>query len=55
MGCELERTERLRDEKATIGILLCAAKNDTLLKYAPPNDYQTIMTSEYKLILSSEE
>ncbi|MFK4952469.1 hypothetical protein VNN37_07580 [Lactococcus garvieae] len=30
-------------------------KNDRLLKYAIPNDYQTIMTSECKLILPSEE
>jgi predicted nuclease of restriction endonuclease-like (RecB) superfamily len=50
-----DRTERLRDENPTIGILLCTAKNDTLVKYALPNDNQTIMASEYKLILPSEE
>jgi len=50
-----DRNEKLDDENPTIGILLCAKKNDTVVKYSLPEDNKTIVASEYKLILPSEE
>jgi Uncharacterized conserved protein len=50
-----DRTERLPDENATIGILLCTEKNDSLVKFALPEDNQSILASKYKIVLPSEE
>jgi len=49
-----DRTEKLPDENPTIGILLCAAKNNTLVKYSLPENNKTILTSQYKLYLPTE-
>lgn len=50
-----DREERLEHEKPTIGILLCADKNNTVVKYALPENNKTIMGSKYKLYLPSEK
>ncbi|MDC1107102.1 PDDEXK nuclease domain-containing protein [Prolixibacteraceae bacterium] len=50
-----DRTEKQEDENPTIGILLCADKNDTMVKYALPEDNKAIMASKYQLYLPSEE
>ena len=50
-----DRYEKLSDENSTVGILLCAVKNDTVAKITLPEDNSTILTSEYKLYLPSEE
>lgn len=50
-----DRKEKLENESATIGVLLCTAKNDELVKYALPKDNQTILASKYQLILPSEK
>jgi predicted nuclease of restriction endonuclease-like (RecB) superfamily len=50
-----DRNEKLPDENPTIGILLCADKNDTLVRYTLPKDNATIMTSKYQLYLPSEK
>ncbi len=50
-----DRTEKRPDENPTIGILLCAAKNDTAVKMTLPQDNQTILASEYRLYLPSSE
>ena len=50
-----DRNEKLLDENPTIGILLCADKNNTLVKYALPENNQTIMASKYQLYLPSEQ
>lgn len=50
-----DRNERLEYENPTIGILLCTGKNDTLVKYALPDNNKFVLTSEYKLALPSEE
>ena len=50
-----DRNEKLDDENPTIGILLCAEKNDTVVKYSLPENNKTIIASEYDLILPSEE
>lgn len=49
------RTEKLPDETPTIGILLCASKNDTAVKMTLPEDNKTILASEYKLYLPTTE
>lgn len=50
-----DRVEKLPDENPTIGILLCTAKNDTLVKMTLPADNNTIVASKYQLYLPSEQ
>jgi hypothetical protein len=38
-----------------IGILLCADKNDAVVKYTLPEDNKQIYTSKYMIYLPSEE
>ena len=46
-----DRNEKAPDENPTIGILLCADKNDTLVKYTLPENNNTILASKYQLYL----
>ena len=48
------RKERI-PENPTIGILLCTAKNDEMVKMTLPKDNNTILASKYELYLPSEE
>ncbi|MBR4572698.1 MAG: DUF1016 family protein [Prevotella sp.] len=50
-----DRCEKTPDENPTIGILLCAEKNDTVVRMALPEDNKTILSSEYKLYLPTSE
>ncbi len=50
-----DRNEKLSEENSTIGILLCANKNNTLVKYSLPKDNTTILTSKYQLYLPTEK
>lgn len=50
-----DRNEKLPHENPTIGILLCTAKNDTVVKMTLPEDNKTILASEYKLYLPTTE
>ncbi len=50
-----DRTEKLPEENPTIGILLCTAKNDTLVRMTLPADNDTILASKYQLYLPSEQ
>lgn len=50
-----DREEKLPTEKATIGILLCADKNNSMIKFALPENNQTIFASSYKLYMPSEQ
>ena len=50
-----DRVEKLPDENPTIGILLCTAKNDTLVKMTLPADNNKIVASKYQLYLPSEQ
>jgi len=50
-----DRIEKLEYEKPTIGILLCADKNNAAVKFSLPEKNKTILASQYKLILPSEE
>jgi predicted nuclease of restriction endonuclease-like (RecB) superfamily len=50
-----DRVEKLEHEKPTIGILLCADKNNAVVKFTLPEANKTILASQYELILPSEE
>ncbi|MBQ9394866.1 MAG: DUF1016 family protein [Proteobacteria bacterium] len=50
-----DRCEKLQDEKPTIGILLCAGKNDTMVKMSLPENNTSIHASEYQLYLPTSE
>ncbi|MGI4806121.1 MAG: PDDEXK nuclease domain-containing protein [Janthinobacterium lividum] len=50
-----DRYEKKEFEKPTIGILLCAEKNNAVVKISLPKDNKTIFASEYKLYLPSEQ
>ena len=49
------RIEKKSFEKDTIGILLCANKNDAVVKFTLPENNKQILTSEYKLYLPTEK
>ena len=49
------RNEKLPDENPTIGILLCTAKNDTVVRMTLPENNQTILASKYQLYLPTSE
>ncbi len=50
-----DREEKQDFENPTIGVLLCTDKNDTVVKYTLPENNKTILASEYKLYLPSED
>lgn len=50
-----DRTQKLPDENPTIGILLSAEKNNAVVKFTLPEANKTILASQYKLYLPSEE
>jgi predicted nuclease of restriction endonuclease-like (RecB) superfamily len=50
-----DREEKLPHERPTLGILLCADKNNSMVKYALPENNQTIFASSYQLYLPSEK
>ena len=50
-----DRCEKLPDENPTVGILLCAEKNDAVVKFTLPEDNANILTSKYQLYLPSED
>jgi predicted nuclease of restriction endonuclease-like (RecB) superfamily len=50
-----DRIEKLPTENPTIGILLCANKNDGVVKYTLPENAKNIIASQYKLYLPTEQ
>ncbi len=50
-----DRNEKTDFEKSTIGILLCADKNNTVVKYSLPENNNSILASQYQLYLPTEE
>lgn len=50
-----DRFVKTDDENPTIGILLCAEKNDTLVKMSLPEDNQTILAAKYMTYLPTEQ
>ena len=49
-----DRIEKLEFEKPTIGILLCADKNDAVVKFTLPENDNAILASQYQLYLPTE-
>jgi hypothetical protein len=50
-----DRIEKLPHESPTIGILLCANKNDSVVKFTLPENNKQIIASQYKLYLPTEQ
>jgi predicted nuclease of restriction endonuclease-like (RecB) superfamily len=50
-----DRTEKQVFENPTIGILLCADKNDSVVKFTLPEGETQILASKYQLYLPSEQ
>jgi len=50
-----DRFEKRDFENPTIGILLCAEKNNAVVKISLPENNKTIFASEYKLYLPTEQ
>ncbi len=50
-----DRIEKLPHENPTIGILLCANKNDGVVKFTLPEDQKQIIASQYELYLPTEQ
>ena len=49
------RIEKLESENPTIGILLCASKNESIVRFSLPDNEKNIIASEYNLYLPSEK
>ena len=50
-----DRTEKQEDENPSIGIILCADKNNTMVEYALPKHNTNILASKYQLYLPKKE
>lgn len=50
-----DRIEKLPHENSSIGILLCANKNDAVVKFTLPEEQKQIIASQYKLYLPTEK
>lgn len=50
-----DRFEKQKFENPTIGILLCADKNDAVVKITLPENNKTIIASKYQLYLPTEQ
>lgn len=50
-----DRIEKTPTENQTIGILLCAHKNDTVVKFTLPENQKQIFASKYELYLPTEK
>jgi len=50
-----DRNEKQKEENPTIGILLCADKNDAVVEMVLPENNNTILASKYQLYLPTKE
>lgn len=50
-----DRRQKLPEENATIGIILCKEENKTIVEFTLPESNKTIFAKEYKLYLPSKE
>jgi len=50
-----DRIEKLPHENPSIGILLCADKNDAVVRFSLPENQKNILASKYELYLPTEE
>jgi hypothetical protein len=47
--------KRQVDDNPSIGIILCADKDDTVVKYSVLKDSEQLFASKYRLVLPTEE
>ncbi|MDR2202237.1 MAG: PDDEXK nuclease domain-containing protein [Clostridiales bacterium] len=50
-----DELKRAADDNPTLGILLCADKDETIVKYSVLNDSKQIFASKYQTVLPTEE
>ncbi len=50
-----DRFEKQKEENPTVGILLCADKNDAIVELVLPKNNNTILASKYQLYLPTKE
>ena len=50
-----DRIEKISSENSTIGILLCARKNDAVVKFTLPENNKSIIASQYLLYLPTAQ
>ncbi len=50
-----KRTQMMEGENEPIGIILCAEKNNAVVKFTLPEDQEQIFVSKYKLYLPTED
>ena len=50
-----DRVEKQSHENSTIGILLCADKNDAMVKFSLPEGEKKILASKYELYIPTEK
>ncbi len=55
MSTTMTASKKLSHENPTIGILLCADKNDAVVKFTLPDEQKQIIASQYKLYLPTEK
>ena len=51
----LDRQKKKEHENPSVGIILCAAKNDEVVEYAMSRTLSPLMVSEYQLQLPDKE
>jgi hypothetical protein len=47
--------KRAPDDNPTVGIILCAQKDASVVRYSVLNDNEQLFASKYKLLLPTEE
>jgi len=50
-----DNLKRGEDDNPTIGVILCAEKDETIAKYSVLSENAQLFASKYKLILPTEE
>ena len=50
-----DNLKRGEDDNPTIGVILCAEKDETMAKYSVLSENDQLFASKYKLILPTEE
>src|SRR5258707_7069334 len=51
----MDDLKRAPDDNPTVGIILCADKDASVVRYSVLNENEQIFASKYKLVLPSEE
>lgn len=55
MSACLMPLKRREDDNPTIGIILCAEKDETMVKYSVLQENKQLFASKYKTVLPTEE